>query len=231
MPEFGEPGKSDLVFIEMKELDETADRIGQMISEKLPKFTGSPQEQIQLLSPGKNSQVGVHALNARLQAAINPNAPMNVGGNDNDRVVIRNGHQLRLGDRVICMKTNRELNVFNGDVGTVMGCEIDGENNATLLIQTGKKDVILDRSYWSNLDLAYAMTIHKSQGSEYDVVVIPMTNSHYMMLKRNLLYTAITRAKKLCIIIGTKRALQRAINTLDGTSRQTGLLSRIRAFG
>src|SRR3546814_17780148 len=88
-----------------------------------------------------------------------------------------------------------------------------------------------DLSYWSNLDLAYAMTIHKSQGSEYDVVVIPMTTSHFMMLKRNLLYTAITRAKKLCIIVGTKRALQRAINTLDGTSRQTGLLSRIRAFG
>src|SRR3546814_3994884 len=73
------------------------------------------------------------------------------------------------------------------------------------------------------------MTIHKSQGSEYDVVVIPMTTSHFMMLKRNLLYTAITRAKKLCIIVGTKRALQRAINTLDGTSRQTGLLSRIRS--
>jgi exodeoxyribonuclease V alpha subunit len=231
MPEFGEPGKSDLVFIEMKELDETANRIGQMIAEKLPKFTGSPQNQIQLLSPGKNSQVGVHALNARLQAAINPNPPMCVGANDNDRVVIRNGHQIREGDRVICMKTNRELNVFNGDVGTVIGCDIDSENNATLLIQIGKKDVLIDRSYWNNLDLAYAMTIHKSQGSEYDVVVIPMTTSHYMMLKRNLLYTAITRAKKLCVIIGTKRALQRAINTLDGTSRQTGLLSRIRAFG
>src|SRR3546814_2432409 len=78
-----------------------------------------------------------------------------------------------------------------------MGCEVDFENNATLLIQIGKKDVLIDRSYWSNLDLAYAMTIHKSQGSEYDVVVIPMTTSHFMMLKRNLLYTAITRAKKL----------------------------------
>src|SRR3546814_12390837 len=94
-----------------------------MISDKLPKFTGSPQNQIQLLSPGKNSQVGVHALNARLQAAINPNPPISVGANDNDRVVIRNGHQVREGDRVICMKTNRELNVFNGDVGTLMGCE------------------------------------------------------------------------------------------------------------
>src|SRR3546814_7816681 len=93
MPEFGDPGKSDLVFIEIKDLNETADRIGNMISDKLPKFTGSPQNQIQLLSPGKNSQVGVHALNARLQAAINPNPPISVGANDNDRVVIRNGHQ------------------------------------------------------------------------------------------------------------------------------------------
>src|SRR3546814_5533408 len=82
---------------------------------------------------------------------------MSVGANDNYRVVIRNGHQVREGDRVICMKTNRELNVFNGDVGTVMGCEVDFENNATLLIQIGKKDVLIDRSYWSNLDLAYAM--------------------------------------------------------------------------
>jgi exodeoxyribonuclease V alpha subunit len=230
-PEFGSPGKSDLVFIEIKDPEPTAARITQMIAETLPKFSGAPQHQIQLLSPGKNSLVGVHALNARLQDALNPNPPIKIGGNDNDRVIIKNGHQLRIGDRVICMKTNYELNVFNGDVGTVVDYEIDNENNASLLIQFGKKDIVLDRSYWNNLDLAYAMTIHKSQGSEYDVVVIPMTTSHYMMLKRNLLYTAITRAKKLCVIVGTKKALARAISTLDGTSRQTGLLSRIRAFG
>src|SRR3546814_9906369 len=89
MPEFGDPGKSDVVFIEIKDLNETADRIGNMISDKLPKFTGSPQNQIQLLSPGTNSQVGVHALNARLQAAINPNPPISVGATDNHRLVIR----------------------------------------------------------------------------------------------------------------------------------------------
>src|SRR3546814_1195755 len=119
MPEFGDPGKSDLVFIEIKDLNETADRIGNMISDKLPKFTGSPQNQIQLLSPGKNSQVGVHALNAPLQAAINQNPPLSVGANENDRVVIRNGHKVREANRVICMKTNLELNVFHSDVGKV----------------------------------------------------------------------------------------------------------------
>src|SRR3546814_17346039 len=116
-------------------------------------------------------------------------------------VVIRNGHQVREGDRVICMKTNRELNVFNGDVGTVMGCEVDFENNATLLIQIGKKDVLIDRSYCSNLDLAYAMTIHQSQDSEYDVVVIPMTQRHFMMLKRTLERKRVVMGKSLSSIV------------------------------
>ena len=230
LPDFGEPGKSDLVFIELDDIQAASDRIVQMVSDKLPKNLGHDPARIQVLSPGKNSVVGVNALNAALQMALNPNNPIRVGQNDNDRVVIRNGHQLRIGDRILCMKTNYELNILNGDAGTVVDCELDEENNAYLLNHFGKKDIALDRNYWANLDLAYAMTIHKSQGSEYDVVVIPMTTSHYMMLKRNLLYTAVTRAKKLCIIVGTKRALDRAINTIDGTSRQTGLLSRIRAF-
>jgi exodeoxyribonuclease V alpha subunit len=231
MPVFGKPGESDLVFVELKEPEEAADRITQMVAETLPRFTKSPPSQIQVLSPGKNSVVGVHALNGRLQAALNPQQPMTVGTNANDKVLLKNGHHARSGDRVICMKTNYDLNVFNGDVGNLDEVEVDFENNASMMVQFGKKDIVLDRSFWTNLDLAYALTIHKSQGSEYDVVVIPMTTSHYMMLKRNLLYTAVTRAKKLCVIVGTKRALDRAINTLDGTSRQTGLLSRIRAFG
>lgn len=230
MPDFGAPGKSDLVFIEVDDLAAAADRIVQMVAEKLPKNLGYEPTRIQVLSPGKNSQVGVHALNASLQNALNSNPPITVGQNDNDRVIIKNGHQARLGDRIICMKTNYEINVFNGDVGNIGDIRVDNDNNAILQNHFGKKDVELDRNYWPNIDLAYALTIHKSQGSEYDVVIIPMTTSHYMMLKRNLLYTGVTRAKKLCIIVGSKRALTRAINTLDGISRQTGLLARIRAF-
>lgn len=231
MPEFGAPGQSDLVFIEIDDVTAASDRIISMVADKLPKNLGYNPANIQVLSPGKNSPVGVHAMNSALQQALNPNNPIRVGNSDNARVVIKNGHQARIGDRIICMKTNYEINVFNGDVGTVADIDIDEQQNAQLLNHFGKKDIALSRDYWTNLDLAYALTIHKSQGSEYDVVVIPMTTSHYMMLKRNLLYTGLTRAKKLCVIVGSKRALQRAINTLDGTSRQTGLLSRIRAFG
>lgn len=230
MPDFGKPGDSDLVFIELDEPQAAAERIVQMVSEKLPKNLGYGPSQIQVLSPGKSSMVGVHALNAALQKALNPNPPIAVGGNPNDRVVIKNGHQARIGDRIICMKTNYDMNVFNGDMGTIEDCDCDDANGATLLNQFGKKNVILDRNYWNNLDLAYAMTIHKSQGSEYDVVIIPMTTSHYVMLKRNLFYTGVTRAKKLCIVVGSKKAVTRCLNTIDGTSRQTGLLARIRAM-
>ncbi len=229
MPEFGQPGQSDLVFIEMNDKEAAADRIVEMVSEKIPNNIGHPSENIQVLSPGKNSSVGVLALNTALQNALNPAEPIKVAGNDNDRVVIRNGHQARLGDRIMCMRTNYDLNIYNGDAGTITDCEVDPEHNAYLLNHFGKKDVALERAYWANLDLAYALTVHKSQGSEYDVVVIPMTTSHWIMLKRNLLYTGVTRAKKLCVIVGSKEALKRALETLDGTSRQTGLLSRIKA--
>lgn len=230
MPEFGAPGKSDLVFIEIPEIQDAADRIVQMVSETLPRFTKAPQSEIQVLSPGKNSLVGVHEMNRRLQEALNPNPPICINGNHNDRVVVKNGHQARIGDRIICMKTSYNHGVINGDVGNIIDCQVEYDQNAMLTNQFRNKKIALERAYWTNLDLAYALTIHKSQGSEYDVVVIPLTTSHYVMLKRNLLYTGVTRAKKLCVIVGTRRALQRAINTLDGTSRQTGLLSRIRAF-
>ncbi|WP_162815009.1 SF1B family DNA helicase RecD2 [Erythrobacter aureus] len=229
LPEFGQPGKSDLVFIEMDDPQAASDRIIEMVSDKIPTNIGHPTEKIQVLSPGKNSTVGVLALNVALQNALNPVEPIKVAGNDNDRVIIRNGHHARMGDRIMCMKTNYNLNIYNGDAGVITDIEVDPERNAFLHNNFGKKDVALERAYWANLDLAYALTVHKSQGSEYDVVVIPMTTSHWVMLKRNLLYTAVTRAKKLCVIVGSKRALQRAIETLDGTSRQTGLLSRIKA--
>lgn len=231
MPEMGEPGQSDLVFIEMDDVEMASDRIVSMVAERLPKNLKYDPKEIQVLSPGKNSPVGVHAMNLALQRAINPNAPITIAGNDNSRVLLKNGHQARLNDRIICMKTSYDINVFNGDVGNLAEIAEEDEKNVSLLAHFGKKDVHLARDYWNNIDLAYALTIHKSQGSEYDVVVIPMTTSHYMMLKRNLLYTGVTRAKKLCVIVGSKRALKRAIDTVDGTSRQTGLLSRIRAFG
>lgn len=232
MPDFGEPGKSDLVFIDISDPALAAERIVEMVSKKLPRFAKTSSSKIQVLCPGKQSPVGVNALNVALQEALNPSPPIGFGRNGSAPVAIANGAKARMGDRVICTKTSykEDVSVFNGDVGEIVDFEID-EEDALLHLDCGKKSLALERSYWNNIALAYALTIHKSQGSEYDIVVIPMTTSHYMMLKRNLLYTGVTRAKKMCVIVGTKRALKIALDTMDGTSRQTGLLSRIRAFG
>lgn len=228
MPVMTGPGQSDFVFIEHDNPDEAADRIISMMADKIPNNLGISIPNIQVLTPGKNSSVGLHALNARLQNACNPNPPLSVT-NDNDRAVIQNGHQLRMSDRVICMKTVYDNNVYNGDSGSIEGIEVQGDD-AQVEFVSRRKTLNLDRSYWSNMDLAYALTIHKSQGSEFDVVIIPLTKSHYMMLKRNLIYTGVTRAKKLCIIVGSRDALRIAINTPDGTIRQTGLLARIKQY-
>lgn len=229
MPEFGAPGKSDLVFIELDDPGEAASRIVKMASETLPSFTGLTTKDIQILSPGKNSAVGVNALNEALQDALNPGQAIVSG--PNQFAAIANGHKARMGDRIICTRTDysAEVPVFNGDVGVIDDFYIEGDE-AYLRADCGKKEVFLEREYWKNVALAYALTIHKSQGSEYPIVIIPLTTSHYMMLKRNLLYTGVTRAQRMCIVVGSKRALQVALQTTDGTSRQTGLLSRIKGF-
>lgn len=228
LPDFGLPGKSDLVFIEEQEPDAIAGRIERMLTETLPAFTRLPPEAIQVLTPGKNSAVGTNALNARLQDAINPGETLRYGHNGAP-VHIANGRPARLGDRVICTRNRRDLDVpvFNGDVGTIIGLEEEGDTRL-LVVDCGKKVLRLDGDYWGNIAHAWALTIHKFQGSECEVIVIPMTTSHYTLLKRNLFYTGVTRARRLCIIIGTKRAIRIALETTDGTTRQTGLLARLR---
>ena len=168
-------------------------------------------------------------MNEALQDALNPGQAIVSG--PNQFAAIANGHKARMGDRIICTRTDysAEVPVFNGDVGVIDDFYIEGDE-AYLRADCGKKEVFLEREYWKNVALAYALTIHKSQGSEYPIVIIPLTTSHYMMLKRNLLYTGVTRAQRMCIVVGSKRALQVALQTTDGTSRQTGLLSRIKGF-
>lgn len=230
LPDFGLPGQSDLVFIEEQEPDVIASRIERMISETLPAHTGLSGDKIQVLTPGKNSGVGTNALNARLQDRLNPGETLRYGHNGAP-VHIANGRPARIGDRVICTRNRRDLDipVFNGDVGTIIGLE-EESNDRLLVVDCGKKVLRLDADYWGNIAHAWALTIHKFQGSECDVIIIPMTTSHYMLLKRNLFYTGVTRARQLCVVIGTKRAIRIALETTDGTTRQTGLLARIRSL-
>lgn len=230
VPEFGTPGQSDLVFIEEKDPEAIAKRIVTMLSQSLPAHTGLRPEKMQVLAPGKNSAVGIHALNRELQAALNPTSDL-VYGPKRTRVFISGGQPARIGDRVICTKTRygEEQSIYNGDVGTIVDF-IDEHDRQALVVNCGKKTLELDNEYWPNLSHSWALTIHKSQGSEYEIVVIPLTTSHWMLLKRNLFYTGVTRARRLCIVIGSRRALRVALETTDGTSRQTGLLARIRAL-
>ena len=229
MPEIALPGKSDFVFIEESNLEKIQERIVSMVCDKLPKFTGLGSEDMQVLTPGKNSDVGIHAINKVLQDALNPNPQLRFGKN-NAPVMIAGGRPAKIADKVICTRNRySDVPVFNGDVGTITALEYDDEE-PILVIDCGKKVVHLPSDYWNNISHSWALTIHKSQGSEYNVVVIPLTTSHYTLLKRNLFYTGITRARRLCVIIGSKRAMRIALDSTDGVSRQTGLLARIRTF-
>lgn len=227
MPAFGSPGQSALVHIQLDDTDLVAERIVSMVSKSLPQFMDVAAHEIQVLSPGRNSRIGTTALNEALQNAVNKN-PILVWGEKRLPVNIKDGHHPRSGDKIICTANDYEAEIFNGDIGWISHIEYTEKNQPLLVMQFKEKMVSYTSDKWSNIALSYALTIHKSQGSEYDIIIMPVTTSHYKMLKRNLIYTGITRAKKLCIVVGTKRALNIAISTLDGINRQTSLLSRIK---
>ncbi|WP_114782337.1 SF1B family DNA helicase RecD2 [Botryobacter ruber] len=182
----------------------------------IPKYYGKGTE-IQILSPMTKGSLGTSNLNKVIQEKINPpgagKAQLAVGG-----------RLLREGDRVIQKRNNYDLNVFNGDIGTVTG--VDNEEMELLVsFKAGKevKEVRYQKEHLLELDLAYAITIHKSQGSEFETVIIPIVTQHFGMLFRNLVYTGITRAKKLVVFVGTRKALAMAVNKQNTAIRQTAL--------
>lgn len=156
------------------------------------------------------------ALNESLQMIANP--PMS------SKQEIKMGERiLRVGDRVIQTRNNYDLGVFNGDIGRVI--MIDNEELSCEVLFSGLEErrVVFEKDQLSELSLAYAITIHKSQGSEFQVVIIPVLGQHFNMLFRNLIYTGLTRAKKLAIFVGSRRALSIAIRQIDNRKRQTAL--------
>lgn len=181
---------------------------------------GYGPDEIQVLSPTKKSELGTEALNLRLQQLMNPASP--------EKREVRFGRKQekvwRMGDKVIQMRNDYEKEVFNGEIGYIE--DID-EEDGVLLVRFGDALHEYDREEWDQLGHAYAITIHKSQGGEYPVVLIPMTISHYVMLYRNLLYTGITRAKKLCGLIGMAKALRIAVRNNRPVHRNTMLAERI----
>jgi exodeoxyribonuclease V alpha subunit len=167
--------------------------------------------------------IGVEVLNGDLQERLN--APGSGGAEPGGAAT---GGRLRPGDKVMQIKNNYQKGVFNGDIGWVTAIDPEeGETTVTYLDSTQERPVVYDRSELDELTLAYAISVHKSQGSEYRAVVMPVSTQHYVMLQRNLLYTAITRAKELVVLVGTRKALSVAIRNDQIQRRFTRLNERL----
>ncbi|MCG8457497.1 MAG: ATP-dependent RecD-like DNA helicase, partial [Holophagales bacterium] len=209
-------GPSDFFFIERREPTQILDTLKQLVLERIPGHLQlEPSEEIQILTPMQKGLLGAANLNAELQAALNPEG----------EEVRRGGHLLRVGDRVMQRRNNYDLGVWNGDVGRVRGFDLQ-EQRAS--VEIDERIVIYPFTSLGELSLAYACSIHKSQGSEYPCVVIPLHTQHFALLQRNLLYTAITRGRQLVVLVGSRRALDIATHRQGSARRNTLLAERLR---
>ncbi|MGB4782606.1 ATP-dependent DNA helicase, partial [Candidatus Methylomirabilis sp.] len=173
-----------------------------------------PLEELQILSPMQKGPIGAMQLNQALQALLNPSGPE----------LLRAGRLYRLGDRVMQIRNNYEKDVYNGDIGRIVKLDLEDRE---VTVRFDDRQVSYDFNELDELVLAYAITIHKSQGSEYPVVIIPVHTAHYVMLQRNLLYTALTRGKRLVVLVGTKKAIAIAVKNHKIQLRYTGLVDRL----
>jgi len=223
MPSTRTEANSDFFFMAEEDPTRAQQLILDLVQRRLPaRYHFDPLTDIQVLSPMYKGPVGVTLLNEKLQAHLNPSAQAQVEWGD---------AILRVGDKVMQTRNNYDKGVFNGDVGWIRSINKD---NATLKVEFVEEAGPLFISYeFHELDelvLAYAVTVHKSQGSEYPVVIIPLVNQHRMLLQRNLLYTAITRAKKFCVLVGHPYALEMAVKNDRVALRNTGLAERLQAI-
>lgn len=202
---------SDFFFIECQENEEVLNTILKLVSQRLPNRYGfNPNQDIQVLAPMKKGLIGTEHLNQSLQMILNPK----------EHALFRGGQKFQVGDKVMQIRNDYQKEVFNGDIGYILN--IDSEEQQ-VLIQFEDKEVVYDYTDLDELILAYAISIHKFQGSECPCVVMPVHTSHFMLLHRNLLYTGITRGKKLVVLVGTKKALAIAVKKDDVQKRYTSL--------
>jgi exodeoxyribonuclease V alpha subunit len=216
-------GFNDFFLFVEDETEDAATRVVELATTRIPrKFGFDPRRDIQVLTPMHRGPAGAGTLNGLLQESLTPSEP----GRPERRF---GGRTFRVGDKVTQIRNNYDKGkngVFNGTGGVITAMSLE---ESTLTVRTDEdEDVPYDFAELDELQHAYAMTVHRSQGSEYPVVVVPVTMSAWMMLQRNLLYTAVTRAKKLVVIVGSKRALAQAIRTLSGGKRHTALDHRLR---
>jgi exodeoxyribonuclease V alpha subunit len=208
--------RGDCVWLEEEDPEAAAERVIRTATQSLPKMGFNPRE-IQIITPLHRGPIGVKALNERLQEALNPAGP--------GRREVRRGETVfREGDRVLQTANNYDKGVYNGDIGFISA--IDRERGV-LVVEYELGRVEYGSDELEDLALAYALTVHKSQGSEYPAVVMVIHASHYIMLQRNLLYTALTRAQRMACIVGNQRGIWRAINNVSQRDRFTRLAERL----
>ena len=229
MPDISNGRNTDFFFMENEDAEAVVPQIVELVKQKLPNYYHVESQQIQVLTPMQRGVVGATNLNLALQEAINP-TEHEVFMRGRGAVMMpkdtlrRSGFAFRADDKVMQIKNNYDKEVFNGDIGIIES--VDAENR-TLKVNFDNRSIEYDVSELDELVHAYATTIHKSQGSEYPIVVMPILMNHYVMLQRNLIYTGITRAKKVLVIVGTKKALSYAIRNVTVEKRNTLLKERL----
>lgn len=214
-PNVGERGQAaDLFMVEREEPDAIVEVVRELVGTRIPRSFGlDPIDDVQVLTPMHKGDVGSFRLNAELKGLLNKQAS-----------ATSDPHRPCLGDKVMQMRNNYDLEVFNGDIGRVTA---EDAELGWLEVTFPDRQVRYPSSELDQLVLAYACSVHKSQGSEYPAVVIVLHTQHYVMLQRNLLYTAVTRGKKLVVIVGSRRALKRAVHNQSQTRRLTALAERL----
>ena len=219
MPNLKNDSKGDFYFFRVYDKEMLQKQVVRLVTEAIPQKFGINKEDIQVLTPMRKAEdtIGSISLNQTLQERINPNG----------EYVSTPLYKLRAGDRVMQTKNNYDLEAYNGDIGIIDSIDKD-EGIVKVKFFGNSYSTIYEKGDIEQLELAYATTIHKSQGSEYPAVVIIVDRSHYIMLQKQLLYTAVTRAKKLCVIIGTEDAVRLAVTTKPKDMRHSWLSERIK---
>ncbi|MEZ4364981.1 MAG: ATP-dependent RecD-like DNA helicase [Kofleriaceae bacterium] len=215
----GDPGR-DFYFVGRDDPEAARATVVELVAERIPaRFGHDPISGIQVLTPMHRGELGTAALNAALQARLNPAQP-------GAPTLTRGERAFRVGDKIMQLRNDYDRGVFNGDIGVVTAIDAGA---ATLSIQlTDGRRADYERAELDQLVHAYAVSVHKSQGSEYPAVVIPLATQHYMMLQRSLLYTAVTRGKRLVVLVGSRRAVGMAVRNHAARARHTYLAERIR---
>ena len=214
-PQISNDAEGDFFFFERNAAEDVLATIKQLVQQRLiGRFGINDPSDIQVLTPMNRGPLGTQVLNRELQSLLNPSGRELRAG---DRV-------FRHGDRVIQLRNNYDKDVFNGSIGRILAIDSD-KARITVAFEETRADY--DLAELDELGLAYAISVHKSQGSQYRAIVMPIHSSHYLMLRRNLLYTAITRAERVCVLVGTKSALQQAVRNQDERLRFSRLAARL----